>query len=102
MHGSLSLIADHRNRPPQPTIAADTTVSEAADALAKIVTDQLNTAPAPSGDFGYFLGGCDPKSRTPACFKILVLGGKVAATSQLKIGEASFTSAIHEEEAGQG
>jgi hypothetical protein len=69
-----------------------TTVQQATDMLVDLVEKELKVLKI-AGGVGYFIGGCDLKTRTPACWRLWFEAGKLALKNQLAIGEASFSGA---------
>lgn len=73
-------------------ITGETTVEEATDAFIKLVEAECKVTGEKSS-IGYFMGGYDPNTYTPRCFRIEFEDQKVVDRHELKIGDAMFTGA---------
>lgn len=73
-------------------VTDDTTIEEAANILTRLVEDEYRRV-GQVGDVGYFVGGCNVKTRTPDCWHLWFESGRLNTRQQLAIGDASFSGA---------
>lgn len=69
-------------------------VKDVVDAVCDVVSPHLGSLPADNG-FGYFVGGIDPQTRAPRCFRVLFGSQGPQIEPELAIGEARFEGAPH-------
>lgn len=66
------------------------TVRDAVDCFLGVVTEEYKDG-KDTGYVGYFLGGCNPHTHLPECYKISLDIGKTPEQEQVNIGENKFT-----------
>ena len=75
-------------------VTPETSISDAANELVKIVEAAFAAAasPRPPGVLGYFLGGAS-KDHEPGCIQLVFNGGKVTSRDTFGVGDARFQGA---------